>query len=52
MKLHNEQLPFITVITSRRMGWAEYVAGMAMRNAYKLLSKNLKGRDHFGDLVS
>lgn len=50
MKLHNEQLPVITVITFSRMGWAEYVARMAMRNVYKLNSKNLKGRDQFEDL--
>jgi hypothetical protein len=50
MKPHNEQRSVITMITSRRMGCVEYVARLALSNAYKFNSKNLKGRDHFGDL--
>jgi hypothetical protein len=29
--------------------WAEHVAHMRMRNAYKILVENLKGSDHLGD---
>jgi hypothetical protein len=40
----------IRVIKSRRMRWEVHVACMMMRNAYKILVGNLKGRDHSEDL--
>jgi hypothetical protein len=57
-RLHNEELHnlysspnIIRVVKSRRMLWVGYVARMGeMRNAYKVLSKNLKGGDHEVDL--
>jgi hypothetical protein len=39
------------VIKSRRMRWAGHVARMGeMKNAYKLLSRNLNERNHSEDL--
>jgi hypothetical protein len=57
-RLHNEELHnlytsqnVIRMIKSRRMRWAEQVVRMVeIRNTYKLLSENLKGRDHSEDL--
>jgi len=38
---------FMRVIKSRRMKWAGHAACAGdMRNAYKILVGNLKGRDH------
>jgi hypothetical protein len=38
------------MINSRRMRLAGHVESMGvMRNAYKILSENLKGRDHSDD---
>jgi len=40
----------IRMINSRRMRLAGHVESMGvMRNAYKILSENLKGRDHSDD---
>jgi hypothetical protein len=55
-KLHSEELHnlfsfqnVITVIKSRKMIWVGYVARMGeMRNAYKILYQNLKGRRQVG----
>jgi len=58
-RLHCEELrnlycsPNITrVMKSRGIRWAEHVTRMEeVRNAYSILiGKNLKGRDHLGDL--
>jgi hypothetical protein len=36
---------------SRRVRWEEHVARMGkMRNAYRILTRNPKGRDHSEDL--
>jgi hypothetical protein len=41
----------IRIIKSRRMIWAGHVARMGeIRNAYKVLVENLKGRDHSEDV--
>jgi hypothetical protein len=51
-KLHEElhnlySLPNIRVIKPRRMRWVGCVAHIReMRNAYKIWSKTLNGRDH------
>jgi hypothetical protein len=57
-KLRNEKLRkfyysqiFIRIIKARRMRWAGYVALMEeMRNEYKILVENLKGRDFSEEL--
>jgi hypothetical protein len=48
-RLHNEELHNLyaspntaRATKSRRMGWAGHVAGMEMRNAYKILVGDLK----------
>jgi hypothetical protein len=55
--LHNKEhhnlytSPNIMVITSKRIRWTRHVTQMGgMRNAYKLLTENLKGRDYSEDL--
>jgi hypothetical protein len=52
-RLHKEVLNLyaspniIRVIKSRRSRWAGHIASMGgMKNEYKFLSGNLKGRDH------
>jgi hypothetical protein len=57
-RLHNEELRYsyaspniIKGIKSRRMRWTGHVAHMGeMRNASKIWSTNLTGRDHSEDL--
>jgi hypothetical protein len=57
-RLHNEELlslyaspNFVRVIKSRRIVWAAHVVSTGeMKNAYKILSENLKERDHSEDL--
>jgi hypothetical protein len=39
------------MVKSKRLKWASHLARMGyMRNAYKILVGNLKGREHFGNL--
>jgi hypothetical protein len=41
----------IRVIRSRKIRWVGHVTHRGeMRNAYKILVTNLKGRDHLGDI--
>jgi hypothetical protein len=55
--LHNEELidlysspNIVRVINSRKMRWAEHVAGMGeSRGVYRVLVGNLRERDHLGD---
>jgi hypothetical protein len=48
-KPHNAYI--IRVIKPRKMNWAGNVARIGeIRNAYKIWSENLKGRDHSEDL--
>jgi len=57
-RLHNEELHnlyaspnIIRVIRLRRMRWAGHVAYMGeLRNAYRVRSEDVKGRDNSGDL--
>jgi hypothetical protein len=58
--LHNKELHYlyaspniITVIKSRRMGWAGHVASIGeMRNAYTILVENPKGKRTLEDLAA
>jgi hypothetical protein len=57
IRLHNEELhnlyasQNIGVVKSRRMQWAGQVVRVGeIRNAYKILVGNLKGKDHSKDL--
>jgi hypothetical protein len=57
-RLHNEEFQnvyaspnIIGKIKCKRMRWAGHVARVGeMRNAFKISSENLKGRDHSEDL--
>jgi hypothetical protein len=55
--LHNEELhnfyssDISRVIKSRRVRWEGRISRRGkMRNAYRILVENLKGKDHFGNL--
>jgi hypothetical protein len=57
-RLHNElhnlfaSPNIVRMIKSRRMRWAEHVAGVGgLRNAYEILAGNLKGKDYSQELV-
>lgn len=57
-KIHNRELHIlclssnnIAMIKSKRMRWAGHVSRMDMRNAFKVLVRNLKGKDHLEDGV-
>jgi hypothetical protein len=57
-RLHNEKLHnlyaspnIVRVIKSRKTKWAGHVALMGVvRNVYKIMSRNVKGRDHSEDI--
>jgi hypothetical protein len=52
-QLHNFYLPDTGITESKRMQWAEYVTCTEeMRNVYKILVKNHKGRRLFRTLIS